>query len=80
MNELRTHIVSSVCLCVIFLIPLFFDTNPLWLVGVIFLILLMLVRSSSGEISKNSEKLFILLNIFVLIAAVIISLIEESVL
>ena len=58
MKELKPHIVSGLCLIVLFLLPLFFDANPFWLISVILLILLMVLRSFLGEISKSNETIF----------------------
>ncbi len=72
MKELKPHIVSGLCLIVLFLLPLFFDANPFWLISVILLILLMVLRSFLGEISKSNETIFTAFYLLIVISSVLI--------
>jgi 4-hydroxybenzoate polyprenyltransferase len=72
MDELKTHIVSAVCLFVLLLLPLVLETNPIWLLAIIIIIALMVFRSALGEITRNEEFLFMFLNLLVLLISVIV--------
>ncbi len=72
MKELKPHIVSGLCLIALFLLPLFFDANPFWLISVILLILLMVLRSFLGEISKSNETIFTAFYLLIVISSILI--------
>jgi hypothetical protein len=73
-NELRTHIISSLCLLVILLQPLFFETNPIWILGVVIILILMLFRSSLGEIPRLFDLIFVVIYIFLSLITLYISI------
>lgn len=72
-DELKTHIVSSVCVLFVLFYPLVFKRNIFWILSVLVLMSLLALRSLMGEISLSAEKIFIALNVAVVIIFIIAS-------
>ena len=70
MDEFKSYIVSAAGTLIVLFLPLFFETNPLWIVCVLIFILLMIIRCLLGEISRKAEKIFIALNLIALLFSI----------
>jgi len=75
---MKTHIVSSVFLLLIFVLALAADTNFYWIFGAVFILILMVARAYLGELTKKTEVMFIYLYIaaFIIVSVIIFIIIN----
>lgn len=71
MNEATTHIVGTICLVFLFVIVPFVEAGFTWLMSVFLILILMVIRSILGDISKRTEGVFQILLIVTLFAFLI---------
>ncbi len=67
MNEMRTHIIAAMSVLILLILPFFMETHPGWLFSVIMIVVIMVYRSTLGEIQRKVEMIIdlIIVAIFV---------------
>jgi hypothetical protein len=71
---MKNHITAALCILIVLLLPLFFTTNLLWIIGVTVFIVLMILRSSLGEITAKTEWLFFTVYLLLFLAVIFLTI------
>jgi 4-hydroxybenzoate polyprenyltransferase len=75
MNEFYSHTVSVICIFLLLALPVLYNTNFLWIPGVVAILVLMFIRAAREETTRKTEWLFITMNLIVLTLTFLLAMI-----